>query len=114
MLTLTLSEPVEEMAVAYFIVHARQGNFFNEGEPALPYCFIFLLLAVAGGGSPEYRCAPCPQMSRRSATDTKVRYFCNARRQIVTSSDEKHRSDLHLESTRARFNDFEIRSLPFH
>jgi hypothetical protein len=60
MLTLTLSEPVEEMAVAYFIVHARQGNFFNEGEPALPYCFIFLLLAVAGGGKPGVSMRPLP------------------------------------------------------
>jgi putative oxidoreductase len=44
-----------EMAVAYFLVHARQGNFFmptlNEGEPAVLYCFIFLFLAMAGGGS---------------------------------------------------------------
>jgi putative oxidoreductase len=44
-----------EMAVAYFSVHARQGNFFmpalNEGEPAVLYCFIFLFLATAGGGS---------------------------------------------------------------
>jgi putative oxidoreductase len=44
-----------EMAVAYFLVHARQGNFFmpalNEGEAAVLYCFIFLFLAIAGGGS---------------------------------------------------------------
>jgi len=44
-----------EMAVAYFTVHARQGNFFmpalNQGELAVLYCFIFLFLAVAGGGS---------------------------------------------------------------
>ncbi len=44
-----------EMAVAYFLVHARQGHFFmpalNEGELAVLYCFIFLFLAVAGGGS---------------------------------------------------------------
>jgi putative oxidoreductase len=44
-----------EMAVAYFLVHARRGHFFmpalNEGEPAILYCFIFLFLAVAGGGS---------------------------------------------------------------
>jgi putative oxidoreductase len=44
-----------EMAVAYFAVHARQGHFFmpalNEGELAVLYCFIFLFLAVAGGGS---------------------------------------------------------------
>jgi putative oxidoreductase len=44
-----------EMAVAYFLVHARQGSVFmptlNEGEPAVLYCFIFLFLAMAGGGS---------------------------------------------------------------
>jgi putative oxidoreductase len=44
-----------EMAVAYLTVHARRGNFFmpilNEGEEAVLYCFIFLLLAAAGGGS---------------------------------------------------------------
>jgi putative oxidoreductase len=43
-----------EMAVAYFMVHAQQGNFFmpalNEGEEAVLYCFIFLFLATAGGG----------------------------------------------------------------
>jgi len=44
-----------EMAVAYFLVHARQGHFFmpalNQGELAVLYCFIFLFLAAAGGGS---------------------------------------------------------------
>jgi putative oxidoreductase len=44
-----------EMAIAYFLVHARQGNFFmpalNQGELAVLYCFIFLFLATAGGGS---------------------------------------------------------------
>jgi putative oxidoreductase len=44
-----------EMAVAYFSVHAQQGNFFmpalNEGEEAVLYCFIFLMFAAAGGGS---------------------------------------------------------------
>jgi putative oxidoreductase len=43
-----------EMAVAYFSVHAQQGNFFmpalNEGEEAVLYCFIFLMFAAAGGG----------------------------------------------------------------
>jgi putative oxidoreductase len=43
-----------EMAIAYFTVHARQGNFFmpmlNQGEIAVLYCFIFLFLATAGGG----------------------------------------------------------------
>jgi len=44
-----------EMAVAYFTAHAPHGNFLspalNEGEPAVLYCFIFLLLAVAGAGA---------------------------------------------------------------
>jgi putative oxidoreductase len=44
-----------EMAVAYFMAHAPQGHFFspalNQGEEAVLYCFIFLLLSVAGGGS---------------------------------------------------------------
>ncbi|HME27015.1 MAG TPA: DoxX family protein [Acetobacteraceae bacterium] len=41
-----------EMAFAYFMAHAPQ-NFFplvNRGEAAVLYCFIFLYLAVAGGG----------------------------------------------------------------
>ena len=44
-----------EMAVAYFVAHAPQGNFFmpalNGGEEAVLYCFIFLFFALAGGGS---------------------------------------------------------------
>jgi len=44
-----------EMAVAYFTVHARRGHFFmpalNQGEEAVLYCFIFLFMATAGGGS---------------------------------------------------------------
>jgi putative oxidoreductase len=44
-----------EMAVAYFIGHAPQGHFFapalNQGEEAVLYCFIFLFLSVAGGGT---------------------------------------------------------------
>lgn len=44
-----------EMAIAYFIAHAPRGNFFapalNEGEEAVLYCFLFLFLAAAGGGS---------------------------------------------------------------
>ncbi|MGH6932581.1 MAG: DoxX family protein [Dongiaceae bacterium] len=41
------------MAVAYFMVHAPQ-NFFpllNGGELAALYCFAFLFLSAAGGGS---------------------------------------------------------------
>ena len=42
-----------EMAVAYFLVHAPNGFWplINKGELAALYCFIFLYLAVAGGGS---------------------------------------------------------------
>ncbi|MBS0295477.1 MAG: DoxX family protein [Proteobacteria bacterium] len=42
-----------EMAVAYFMVHAKQ-NFFpavNGGDAAILFCFIFLYLAAAGGGA---------------------------------------------------------------
>ena len=41
-----------EMAVAYFMAHAK-GGFFpvnNHGELAVLYCFVFLYLAIAGGG----------------------------------------------------------------
>lgn len=44
-----------EMAFAYFIGHAPQGNvlspMLNQGEPAVLFCFIYLLLSVAGAGS---------------------------------------------------------------
>jgi len=44
-----------EMAVAYFMAHAPRGHvltpFINQGETAVLYCFIFLFLAVAGGGA---------------------------------------------------------------
>lgn len=43
-----------QMAVAYFMVHAAQGNgllpLANGGESAVLFCFIYLYLAVAGGG----------------------------------------------------------------
>jgi putative oxidoreductase len=41
------------MAVAYFMSHAP-GSFFpvlNRGDAAILYCFVFLYLAVAGGGA---------------------------------------------------------------
>lgn len=40
------------MAVAYFMAHAPQGFWpiLNRGELAVLYCFVFLFLAVAGGG----------------------------------------------------------------
>ena len=44
-----------EMAVAYFVDHAPHGNFLspllNDGESAVLFCFIFLLLSVAGAGT---------------------------------------------------------------
>ncbi len=42
-----------EMAVAYFKVFAPRGFFpsLNHGELAALYCFVFLYLAVAGGGA---------------------------------------------------------------
>jgi putative oxidoreductase len=41
-----------DMAVAYFMAHAPK-NFFpllNGGDPAILYCFVFLLFFVAGSG----------------------------------------------------------------
>ena len=42
-----------QMAVAYWWVHAQGGIYplANGGEGAMLYCFIFLYLAAAGGGS---------------------------------------------------------------
>lgn len=44
-----------QMAVAYFIAHAPQGNFLspmmNQGESAVLFCFVFLFLAAAGAGA---------------------------------------------------------------
>jgi putative oxidoreductase len=41
-----------EMAFAYWIAHAPQSFFpvLNGGDAAILYCFVFLYLAVAGGG----------------------------------------------------------------
>lgn len=41
-----------EMAVAYFLGHASKGAFpiQNGGEPAVLYCFFFLVLFVVGPG----------------------------------------------------------------
>ncbi len=41
-----------DMAVAYFMVHAPRSFFpiLNGGTTAVLYCFIFLYLAIAGGG----------------------------------------------------------------
>jgi putative oxidoreductase len=52
-----LSRPVAfllsgEMAVAYWMFHAPQSTFpsVNQGEPAILFCFVFLLVAAAGPG----------------------------------------------------------------
>jgi putative oxidoreductase len=44
-----------EMAVAYFMAHAAHGNVLmptlNQGEAAVLYCFVFLLISAAGAGA---------------------------------------------------------------
>src|SRR5579872_2021426 len=42
-----------EMAFAYFMVHAKRASLpiANGGELAVLYCFVFLYLSAAGGGS---------------------------------------------------------------
>ncbi|HEY2444382.1 MAG TPA: DoxX family protein [Rhizomicrobium sp.] len=41
-----------EMAVGYFLFHAKQGFFpvLNEGDAAILFCFVFLYIAAAGPG----------------------------------------------------------------
>ncbi|MBC6992342.1 DoxX family protein [Hymenobacter sp. BT491] len=41
-----------EMAVAYFMAHFPQSPWpaVNHGEPAILFCFLFLLIAAAGAG----------------------------------------------------------------
>ncbi|WP_323175935.1 DoxX family protein [Neisseria cinerea] len=43
-----------QMAVAYFMAHASVNALFpiaNGGESAVLFCFVFLYIAVAGGGA---------------------------------------------------------------
>jgi putative oxidoreductase len=42
-----------EMAVAYWMVHAKMGFYpaVNMGEAAILFCFVFLYLAAAGAGA---------------------------------------------------------------
>ena len=42
-----------EMAVAYFMAHAPSSFFpiVNRGEAAILFCFVFLYIAFAGGGT---------------------------------------------------------------
>lgn len=55
-----------EMAVGYFMFNAPRSFFpiLSGGEPALLYCFIFLYLAVAGGGSVGLGRAVCGARGR--------------------------------------------------
>jgi len=41
-----------EMAVAYFLFHAKQGMFpvLNGGDAAILFCFVFLYIAAKGPG----------------------------------------------------------------
>lgn len=42
-----------EMAIAYFMAHSARSPWpaVNQGEAAILFCFIFLYLSAAGGGS---------------------------------------------------------------
>ena len=42
-----------EMAVGYFIAHATRGPWpaLNQGDAAILFCFVFLYLSAAGGGT---------------------------------------------------------------
>jgi putative oxidoreductase len=42
-----------EMAVAYWMVHAKMGFYpaVNMGEGAILFCFVFLYIAAAGPGA---------------------------------------------------------------
>ena len=56
-------------AVAYFMAHAPQGFYpmLNGGELASLYSFVFLYLAVAGGGAWSLDQARAPAASRVAA-----------------------------------------------
>ena len=47
-----------QMAVAYFMAHAAQGNVLmplaNSGELAVLFCFVFLYLSAAGAGTVRF------------------------------------------------------------
>ena len=61
-----------EMAVAYFMMHAKGGFFpiVNHGESAVFYCFFFLFVFIHGPGAWSLdamlfkRSAPAPAMAR--------------------------------------------------
>jgi putative oxidoreductase len=47
-----------EMAIAYFMVHAKQSSWpaLNGGDAAVLYCFVFFYLVFAGGGAWSLDC----------------------------------------------------------
>ena len=51
------------MAGAYFVVHQAQGPLpiVNDGEPAVLYCWIFLLIAAKGSGALSIDASRAPQ-----------------------------------------------------
>lgn len=57
-----------QMAFAYFMGHASQGNalvpLLNQGEVAVLFCFIFLYFAVAGAGAWSVDALRRPSVSR--------------------------------------------------
>ena len=60
-----------QMAVAYFMVHAKGGFFpiVNKGELAVLYCFVFLFIACHGSGILSLDSV----LFRRNAADPVVR-----------------------------------------
>jgi putative oxidoreductase len=56
------------LAFAYFIGHAPRGNvlspMLNGGESAVLFCFAFLFMAVAGGGSWSVDALRAPRRGR--------------------------------------------------
>ena len=56
------------LAFAYFLGHAPRGNvlfpMLNGGESAVLFCFAFLFMAVAGGGSWSVDAARTPHRGR--------------------------------------------------
>jgi hypothetical protein len=70
-----------DMAVAYFIAHAPRGFFplLNAGELAIIYCFVFLYLAVAGGG--VWASIICGQATRHRG---RVAYVRRKRRRVLS------------------------------
>lgn len=60
-----------EMAVGYWTIHAPRGFFplLNGGDAAVLYCFLFLYIAVAGGGTWSIDRCRAVNASGRSPSD---------------------------------------------